>query len=89
MPFYAKYSMDKANVLYIHIPNNNYLSKEQKIMDTFVQFCIGIIFSIYGVFSLFQNRKKQEKEKLVISLVCILIGIFLFGYAVLNAFFPF
>ncbi len=58
-------------------------------MDTFVQFCIGIIFSIYGVFSLFQNRKKQEKEKLVISLVCILIGIFLFGYAVLNAFFPF
>lgn len=59
--------------------------KEQPVMEivsVVIQCFIGLIFAIYGIWSLLSNRKKgeQAKEKSVLSLVCILVGIFLLGY---------
>lgn len=52
-----------------------------EIVSMVIQF-VGLIFAIYGIWSLLSNRKKEEhaKEKFVLSLVCILVGIFLLGY---------
>ena len=55
-----------------------------EIVSVVIQCFIGLIFTIYGIWSLLSNRKKgeQAKGKFVLSLVCILVGIFLLGYAV-------
>ena len=60
--------------------------KEKPVMEivsVVIQCFIGLIFTIYGIWSLLSNRKKgeQAKGKFVLSLVCILVGIFLLGYA--------
>ncbi len=49
-------------------------------MTTIIQFCIGLIFSIYGIFFLLKNRK--TKENFIKYIVCLLVGIFLIGYSV-------
>mgnify|MGYP007133031023 FL=1 len=59
--------------------------KEKPVMEivsVVIQCFIGLIFAIYGIWSLLSNRKKgeQAKGKFVLSLVCILVGIFLLGY---------
>ena len=59
--------------------------KEKPVMEivsVVIQCFIGLIFTIYGIWSLLSNRKKgeQAKGKFVLSLVCILVGIFLLGY---------
>lgn len=59
--------------------------KEKPVMEIIsvvIQCFIGLMFAIYGIWSLLSNRKKREqaKEKFVLSLVCILAGIFLLGY---------
>ncbi len=61
-------------------------AKEESIMETIslaIQSCIGLIFAIYGIYILLTNRKKgkQTISKFVLALVCILVGIFLLGYA--------
>ena len=50
------------------------------ILGFVIKVCIGFIFTIYGGFLLLRNRK--GKGKLVLSLVCVLVGLFLLGYAV-------
>lgn len=60
--------------------------KEKLIMEivsVVIKSCIGLVFAIYGICSLLSNRKKREQteRKFVLSLVCILVGIFLLGYA--------
>ncbi|MCI8848108.1 MAG: hypothetical protein HFF86_02370 [Oscillibacter sp.] len=48
-----------------------------------VQACIGLFFAVYGVYSLYPKQERQNgqgKEKLVLSPVCILVGICLLGY---------
>ena len=59
--------------------------KEKPVMEivsVVIQCFIGLIFVIYGIWSLLSNRKggEQAKGKFVLSLVCILVGIFLLGY---------
>lgn len=61
-------------------------AKEESIMETIslaIQSCIGLIFAIYGIYILLTKRKKgkQTISKFVLALVCILVGIFLLGYA--------
>ena len=61
-------------------------AKEESIMETIslaIQSCIGLIFAIYGIYILLTNRKKgkQTISKFVLALACILVGIFLLGYA--------
>ena len=53
-----------------------------EIVSVVIQCFIGLFFAIYGIWSLLSNRKKgeQAKGKFVLSLVCILVGIFLLGY---------
>ncbi len=53
-----------------------------EIVSVVIQCFVGLIFAIYGIWSLFSIRKKrgQVKGKFVLSLVCILVGIFLSGY---------
>ena len=59
--------------------------KEKSVMEivnVVIQCFIGLVFTIYGIWSLLSNRKRgeQAKGKFVLSLVCILAGIFLLGY---------
>ena len=48
-----------------------------------IQCAIGLLFAIYGIFSLFSKKKEGEQAKgeFALSLVCISVGIFLLGYA--------
>ncbi len=59
-----------------------------EILSLVIQCCIGFLFAIYGIYSIFSNRKKekQTKDKFVLALVCILAGIFLLGYAMCSNF---
>lgn len=52
-----------------------------QIVSVVIQCFIGLIFAIYGICSLLFNKKGkgQTAGKVVLSLVCILIGIFLLG----------
>lgn len=50
-------------------------------MGTIVQLCIGLIFVIYGIYSMFKGWRKQIREKSMIGLVCMAVGVFLSGYA--------
>lgn len=47
-----------------------------------VQGCIGLIFLTYGIYLLLSSTKKESKQgnKLVLSLVCFWVGIFLLGF---------
>ncbi len=51
-----------------------------------VQGCIGLIFLTYGICLLLSSRKKESKQgnKLVLSLVCFLVGIFLLGFVFIK-----
>ncbi|MDE7220982.1 MAG: hypothetical protein K2O45_15420 [Oscillospiraceae bacterium] len=53
-----------------------------EIVSVVIQCFIGLIFAIYGICSLLFNKKERTTTgKFVLSLVCILTGIFLLGYA--------
>ena len=53
-----------------------------EVVSVVIQSFVGLIFAIYGIGSLLSIRKKRERAKgeFVLSLVCILAGIFLLGY---------
>lgn len=54
----------------------------REIVSLAVQSCIGLIFAIYGIYSFSSNRKANEGKKVMLSIVCILVGMFLLGYVV-------
>lgn len=54
-------------------------------MGMFVQMCIGSIFVIYGIYSLFKGWRKQIREKSIVGLACTVVGVFLLGYALWTA----
>ena len=61
-----------------------------EIVSAVIQCFVGLVFATYGIWSLLSIRKKREqaKGKFVLSLVCILVGIFLLGYALRNPALP-
>lgn len=48
-----------------------------------IQFAIGLVLALYGVFTLLQ-AKRQQKGPVLLAFVCMLVGIFLAGYGVLQ-----
>ncbi len=45
-----------------------------------IQFAIGLVLALYGVFTLLRARRRQNGSALL-ALVCAFVGIFLVGYA--------
>ena len=45
-----------------------------------IQFAIGLVLALYGVFTLLRARRRQNGSALL-AWVCAFVGIFLVGYA--------
>ena len=48
-----------------------------------IQFAIGLVLALYGVFTLLRARRRQNGSALL-ALVCAFVGIFLVGYAAVQ-----
>ena len=58
-----------------------------EIRSMIIRGCIGAIFAIYSLVSIliyYKKRENRKKENLVLSLVCIFVGIFLLGHIILQ-----
>ena len=49
-------------------------------MAAAIQFAIGLVFALYGVFTLLR-AKRRPKGNALLALACVFVGIFLMGYA--------
>lgn len=50
-----------------------------EMISLVIQSCIGLVFTVYGAFSLLQARKNKGKGS--IALACVLAGVVLLVYA--------
>ena len=50
-----------------------------EMISLVIQSCIGLVFTVYGAFSLLQARKNKGKGS--IALACVLVGVVLLVYA--------
>lgn len=53
-----------------------------EMISLVIQSCIGLVFTVYGAFSLLQARKNKGKGSITLSLACVLVGVVLLVYAV-------